>query len=712
VRAPRVTLLGAFALALALVAALLAALAALVLENSRRSILASAEKLRDAAARRVETQVRAQLDGASTAVFDLEREIALGIVQPRDLASVEGALFRQVVRNPSLLEVTLTHAERLGYDDQGNARLARAGRWQISVFRSGSGRDSAVLTRRISNGIAELRERPAGGGLSAGQWTRQGPAQDPTAHLTFSSAASRDVEGAPIWTDLAWSQLDEMLPPARRRVVVSVQKAVEDAGGRFAGVARAALLASAVDAVSELRLGESDPHRIFISDADGRLITRLSPDDRLELVGDELRISAARLPPAVALALRGPLLDEKQGVERTGELTVGGERWLATFRALAGSQDWFVGVVVPEAAYTRELRALRSRLLAACAVIIALVLLGGGAATIALRRGLGRIREGTMRMSMLEFAPASTATPFRDVQEVLSGLEQAKTALRGMGKYAPLDLVRELYAENREPALGGELRELSILFTDLEGFTSLSERLSPDELARALGLYLDAMTGAIRSCGGTIDKFIGDSVMALWNAPALRAHHARLACTAILACKAAAAQLYDAAAWSGLPPLRTRFGVHRDTVMVGHFGAPERFSYTALGDGVNLASRLEGLCKQYEVDAIVSQPIVDAAGDDFLFRRLDCVAVKGRSEGVMVYQLLGVAGSEVANLRSARAYEAALEAYAGRDFAGAISLLAQHPDDGPARVLLARCRDLVERPPPPHWTGVYVAVAK
>jgi len=201
-------------------------------------------------------------------------------------------------------------------------------------------------------------------------------------------------------------------------------------------------------------------------------------------------------------------------------------------------------------------------------------------------------------------------------------------------------------------------------------------------------------------------------VMALWNAPALRAHHARLACTAILACKAAAAQLYDAAAWSGLPPLRTRFGVHRDTVMVGHFGAPERFSYTALGDGVNLASRLEGLCKQYEVDAIVSQPIVDAAGDDFLFRRLDCVAVKGRSEGVMVYQLLGVAGSEVANLRSARAYEAALEAYAGRDFAGAISLLAQHPDDGPARVLLARCRDLVERPPPPHWTGVYVAVAK
>jgi len=315
-------------------------------------------------------------------------------------------------------------------------------------------------------------------------------------------------------------------------------------------------------------------------------------------------------------------------------------------------------------------------------------------------------------MRILDFAPSSTETAFRDVQDVLSGLEQAKTALRGMGKYAPLDLVRELYAQNREPALGGELRELSILFSDLEGFTSLSERLGPDELAQVLGLYLEAMTAAIRSCGGTIDKFIGDAVMALWNAPSLRPDHARLACSAILACRSATARLYASSAWKDLPPLRTRFGVHRDVVMVGHFGAPERFSYTALGDGVNLASRLEGLCKQYEVDAIVSQPVVDAAQGEFLFRRLDCVAVKGRTAGVWVHELLGAPGDEIGNLRAARAYEAALDAYTTRDFAASIAVLAQHPDDGPSRVLLARCRELLERPPPPHWNGVHVAVAK
>ncbi|TMB11597.1 MAG: hypothetical protein E6J66_08665, partial [Deltaproteobacteria bacterium] len=245
--APRVTLLGAFVAALALIGMLLAALAAVVLESSRRSILASAEKLRDAAARRVEAQVRAELDGASSAISDLEREIMLGVVRPHDLASVEAALFRQVVRNPALAEVTLIHAHRTGYDAEGNPILAPAGRWQLSVFRSGLRGDSPVLTRRIEPGSSEVRQRQMGGALTDGAWVKEGGAPDPTRHLTFMSAASRDVAGAPIWTDLAWSQLDQGIPAERRRVVVSVQKAVEDGKGRLIGVVRAALLASAID---------------------------------------------------------------------------------------------------------------------------------------------------------------------------------------------------------------------------------------------------------------------------------------------------------------------------------------------------------------------------------------------------------------------------------------------------------------------------------
>ena len=132
-RAPPVTLLQSFVAALALIALLLVALVTLVLEGARRSILSSAEKLRDASARRVESQVGAQLDGASAAVSELRREIELGLLQPVEGRGVEAALFRQVVRNPSLAEVTFVHAERTGYDVDGSPRLAPSGRWQVSV---------------------------------------------------------------------------------------------------------------------------------------------------------------------------------------------------------------------------------------------------------------------------------------------------------------------------------------------------------------------------------------------------------------------------------------------------------------------------------------------------------------------------------------------------------------------------------------------------
>src|SRR5215472_1511829 len=123
------------------------------------------------------------------------------------------------------------------------------------------------------------------------------------------------------------------------------------------------------------------------------------------------------------------------------------------------------------------------------------------------------------------------------------------------------------------------------------------------------------MIAGVRSTEGTIDKFIGDSVMAFWNAPTERGDHTERACSAVLACLRHTGELYASAPWKGLPPLFTRFGLHRATVMVGHFGAPERLSYTALGDGVNLASRLEGLCKQYGVYVLASETIVEQARD-------------------------------------------------------------------------------------------------
>ena len=226
----------------------------------------------------------------------------------------------------------------------------------------------------------------------------------------------------------------------------------------------------------------------------------------------------------------------------------------------------------------------------------------------------------------------------------MDGLERAKTAMRALGKYVPIDLVQELYAANREPALGGEPRDLSLLFTDIRGFTTIAEGIAPDVLAPALGRYLEAMIAGVHSTGGTIDKFTGDGLMAFWNAPSMAPDHARRACEAVLACLETTDALFASEAWAGLPPLFTRFGLHVDEVLVGHFGAPDRLSYTAMGDGVNLASRLEGLGKQYGVATLASEAIVARTEGAFVFRRVDLVAVKGKTKGVAVYELLGRAG--------------------------------------------------------------------
>jgi PAS domain S-box-containing protein len=295
----------------------------------------------------------------------------------------------------------------------------------------------------------------------------------------------------------------------------------------------------------------------------------------------------------------------------------------------------------------------------------------------------------------------------QDITEKKRAAELA--AIRVWGKYAPVDLVRRLYREKSEPALGGELMEISIMFSDIKGFTTFSEQLDPSQLSDMLGLYLETLSHIIqRDTLGTIDKYIGDAIMTIWNAPEPVRNHPQMACLAAVRCREAAQSLAQAPEWRGFPSFETRFGLHCAKALVGHFGARDRMNYTAIGDAINVASRLEGLNKRYGSSIIASKTIVDRANEAFDFRLLDVVAVKGKSNPITIYELLGTKGALDHCRGAVSAYETAFKEYLAGNFESALVLLRENTGDPPSSVLVERCKAFLKEPPAEDWGGIYV----
>jgi adenylate cyclase len=245
----------------------------------------------------------------------------------------------------------------------------------------------------------------------------------------------------------------------------------------------------------------------------------------------------------------------------------------------------------------------------------------------------------------------------------------------------------------------------------------MAEMMSPDELVRAMGHYLDEMTRIIAAQGGTVDKFIGDAIMAFWGAPAESADHAARACETAVQCQRKLADIRATASTPWGKGLHSRTGIATGSALVGNIGSPERFNYTVMGDTVNLASRLESLNKLYGTAILVSEATYRAAGNRVVGRPVDVVQVKGRQSGVKLYELLCLATDEDREARDLAALgEQGLGAYLARDFEAAArrfdAMLRLRPHDPAAAMLLDRCREFIAAPPPADWTGVYIATQK
>lgn len=280
---------------------------------------------------------------------------------------------------------------------------------------------------------------------------------------------------------------------------------------------------------------------------------------------------------------------------------------------------------------------------------------------------------------------------------------------KAFGHYVSPRVVEQLVKDPKQLTLSGEERVLTVMFSDIRGFTSISEQMNAAQLGRFMNRYLTAMSGVIFESKGTVDKFIGDAIMALWNAPLIDEDHASNSVRCALLMMERFRVLREGLQAEGMPDFGIGVGINTGEVSVGNFGSEERFDYTVIGDHVNLASRLEGLTKLYGVPIIISEFTREALGNRFYCRLLDRVRVKGKDRPVAIYEPLLEGEPEVTLRREIDAFESALQDYFCGDFFAAEKIIAELNSGNPKRLYtmyLKRIVMLQESPPPAEWDGV------
>jgi len=320
-----------------------------------------------------------------------------------------------------------------------------------------------------------------------------------------------------------------------------------------------------------------------------------------------------------------------------------------------------------------------------------------------LSRPVENVSRQLQAIESLNFdTPARPPSNIQEIAKLESAASLLRTSLKSFSSFVPLDVVRQLIKSGIPLTLGVEPRFLTVFFSDLENFSSHSETLAPDDLLVQISTYLEEVSSAISVEGGTVDKFIGDGVMAFWNAPVQRPDHVLRACAAAVRAARRMERVNNAWQAEGRPRIHLRVGLNCANVLVGNIGSSRRLSYTALGDGVNVAARLEGINKLFGTTICISDSIYDHAQADILARPIKRVQVKGRKTEFMIYELLALRNSDDPDLRirdrdeqlSVMTWQASQRFEAGDAPAAELAyrdILKEFPEDSMAKSMIAEC---------------------
>jgi adenylate cyclase len=512
-------------------------------------------------------------------------------------------------------------------DDEGWRRASRAPDAAVTgvrlVLRSGDGDASESWTFLDAAG-ARL-------GVSAGRPSRYDPRTRPWYRAATAAAPGPGLSGPYAMATTG-------------SVGISLSRLGTDLDG--AVVAVDVLLDTISQFLVDARLS---PHaEAFVFDRNGRLVVhsnRRIADLLPDAIGSRDGMSDLRALPEAGLVqvAQTMLRDRQPGETLLHTFQFQGQAWLIH---LSGggtgtlAEGATVVVAAPESDFTADTIALLQQGVTIAAGVLFAGILAALLVAIAISRSLAALTRQAQRFEALDLAPGPPiSSRISEVMALSSAMTAARNAVRSFALYVPSEVVRLLVGGGRFSGRVAERREVTVMFTDIRDFTTICETHEPEAVVAMLSAYFDVMSGCIRDHGGAIIQFLGDSVYAMWNAPIEDARHAdhALACALSLAARIDAYNAEQAAL--GKPVLVTRFGLHTGTAVVGSMGAADRLQYTAIGDTVNVASRLEGINKEFGTTILASRQVKDHTTGGVTFRPLGEVQAKGRAEPIEIYEV-------------------------------------------------------------------------
>jgi adenylate cyclase len=316
-------------------------------------------------------------------------------------------------------------------------------------------------------------------------------------------------------------------------------------------------------------------------------------------------------------------------------------------------------------------------------------------------------------MNIIYFPLAVVLVYMSETLYLYSTIKKEKQKTReAFGKYVSPAVITEIMDNPEKLKLGGTRKDITVFFSDIRGFTTISEKLKPEQLVHILNEYLTAMTDIIMKHYGVVDKFIGDAIMAFWGAPLEQPDHAKKACSTSIDMMKKLKELQKKWTSEKFPEIKIGIGLNTGPAVIGNMGSYQRFDYTAMGDTINLGSRLEGLTKQYGVGIIASETTKKAVGDRFVFRKLDLVRVKGKQKPITIYELI-CRKEELDKKTEERTakYEKGLELYLDKKWDKAIKEFSALKDFA-SEEFVNRCKEFKKNPPPRTWSGIWIMRTK